>query len=88
MNCTKPEWEKPALKSWQQQFHASVQAMVKHFQDVTVFRIGCKLGECRIILCEAGIRHRLQKLQLNFPSDDVSFALKDSKDLPWLVKYL
>lgn len=27
----------------------------------------CKLGECRIILCEAGAKHRLQKLQLNFP---------------------
>lgn len=27
----------------------------------------CKLGECRIILCESGAKHRLQKLQLNFP---------------------
>ncbi|KAM7528936.1 hypothetical protein LguiB_032346 [Lonicera macranthoides] len=54
----------------------------------TLLRAGCKLGECRIILCEAGVRHRLQKLQLNFPSDDVSFALKDSKELPWLAKYL
>ncbi|XP_027179410.1 origin of replication complex subunit 1A-like isoform X1 [Coffea eugenioides] len=54
----------------------------------TLFRVGCKLGECRIILCEVGVRHKLQKLQLNFPSDDVTFALKDSKDLPWLAKYL
>ncbi|RVW58100.1 Origin of replication complex subunit 1A [Vitis vinifera] len=48
----------------------------------------CKLGECRIILCEAGATHRLQKLQLNFPSDDVAFALKDDKELAWLAKYL
>ncbi|KAI3951097.1 hypothetical protein MKW98_028501 [Papaver atlanticum] len=34
----------------------------------TLLKIGCKLGECRIIICEAGARHRLQKLQLNFPS--------------------
>ncbi|XVF19265.1 hypothetical protein REPUB_Repub11eG0095000 [Reevesia pubescens] len=54
----------------------------------TLLKVGCKLGECRIILCEPGDRHRLQKLQLNFPSDDVAFALKDSKDLPWLAKYL
>ncbi|XP_047324617.1 origin of replication complex subunit 1B-like [Impatiens glandulifera] len=54
----------------------------------TLLRIGCKLGECRIILCEAGVKHRLQKLQLNFPSDDVAFALKDSSELPWLTKYL
>ncbi|KAI3705447.1 hypothetical protein L1987_75685 [Smallanthus sonchifolius] len=54
----------------------------------TLLRIGCKLGESRIILCESGASHRLQKLQLNFPSDDVSFALKDSKELPWLTKYM
>ncbi|PKI42515.1 hypothetical protein CRG98_037104 [Punica granatum] len=54
----------------------------------TLLRVGCMLGECRIILCEPGSRHRLQKLQLNFPSDDVTFALKDSKELPWLAKYL
>ncbi|GKV22250.1 hypothetical protein SLEP1_g32132 [Rubroshorea leprosula] len=54
----------------------------------TLLKVGCKLGECRIILCEPGAMHRLQKLQLNFPSDDVAFALKDSKDLPWLAKYL
>lgn len=54
----------------------------------TLLRVGCKLGECRIILCEPGSRHRLQKLQLNFPSDDVAFALKDCKELPWLAKYL
>lgn len=54
----------------------------------TLLRVGCKLGECRIILCEAGAKHRLQKLQLNFPSDDVAFALKDDKELPWLAKYL
>ncbi|KAL6997709.1 Origin of replication complex subunit 1B [Sarracenia purpurea var. burkii] len=54
----------------------------------TLLKVGCKLGECRVILCEPGARHRLQKLQLNFPSDDVAFALKDSKELPWLAKYL
>ncbi|CAN4092009.1 unnamed protein product [Withania somnifera] len=53
-----------------------------------LLNVGCKLGECRILLCEPGVKHKLQKLQLNFPSDDVSFALKDSKDLPWLAKYL
>ncbi|KAL1345252.1 hypothetical protein HN51_019025 [Arachis hypogaea] len=53
-----------------------------------LLQVGCKLGECRIILCEAGAKHRLQKLQLNFPSDDVAFALRDCKDLPWLSKYL
>ncbi|KMT14480.1 hypothetical protein BVRB_4g072530 [Beta vulgaris subsp. vulgaris] len=53
-----------------------------------LLRVGCKLGECRIILCEPGSRHRLQKLQLNFPSDDVTFALKDSQEIPWLAKYL
>ncbi|KAK1588310.1 hypothetical protein Q3G72_021951 [Acer saccharum] len=53
-----------------------------------LLNVGCKLGECRIILCEPGSRHRLQKLQLNFPSDDVVFALKDSKELTWLAKYL
>ncbi|KAJ8751135.1 hypothetical protein K2173_016316 [Erythroxylum novogranatense] len=54
----------------------------------TLLKVGCTLGESRIIICEPGARHRLQKLQLNFPSDDVAFALKDSKDLPWLAKYL
>ncbi|KAK2385257.1 cell division control protein B [Trifolium repens] len=53
-----------------------------------LLQVGCKLGECRIILCEAGAKHRLQKLQLNFPSDDVTFSLRDCKDLPWLSKYL
>lgn len=53
-----------------------------------LLKVGCELGECRIILCEPGERHRLQKLQLNFPSDDVAFALKDNKDLPWLGNYL
>ncbi|KAI3891173.1 hypothetical protein MKW98_007478 [Papaver atlanticum] len=48
----------------------------------------CKLGECRIIICEAGARHRLQKLLLNFPSDDVAFALKDCSELPWLTKII
>ncbi|KAJ1406939.1 Zinc finger, PHD-type [Sesbania bispinosa] len=33
----------------------------------TLLQVGCKLGECRVILCEAGAKHRLQKLQLNFP---------------------
>ncbi|KAL5567141.1 hypothetical protein UlMin_030305 [Ulmus minor] len=54
----------------------------------TLLRVGCKLGECRIVLCESGAKHRLQKLQLNFPSDDVSFALKECEELPWLTKYL
>ncbi|XP_075481211.1 origin of replication complex subunit 1-like [Primulina tabacum] len=54
----------------------------------TLLKVGCKLGECRILLCESGAKHKLQKLQLNYPSDDVTFALKDSKDLPWLAKYL
>ncbi|OAY30081.1 origin of replication complex subunit 1B [Manihot esculenta] len=54
----------------------------------TLLKVGCMLGESRIILCENGARHRLQKLQLNFPSDDVAFALKGSKELPWLAKYL
>ncbi|KAG8379675.1 hypothetical protein BUALT_Bualt07G0113700 [Buddleja alternifolia] len=54
----------------------------------TLLKVGCKLGECRILLCEAGTRHKLQKLQLNYPSDDVTFALKESKNLPWLTKYL
>ncbi|KAL8534051.1 hypothetical protein ACS0TY_010173 [Phlomoides rotata] len=54
----------------------------------TLIKAGCKLGESRILLCEAGSRHKLQKLQLNYPSDDVKFALKDSQDLPWLAKYL
>ncbi|XP_024983132.1 origin of replication complex subunit 1A-like [Cynara cardunculus var. scolymus] len=54
----------------------------------TLLRIGCKLGESRIVLSESGASHRLQKLQLNFPSDDVSFALKDSEELPWLTKYI
>ncbi|KAK4780084.1 hypothetical protein SAY87_016190 [Trapa incisa] len=53
-----------------------------------LMRVGCMLGECRIILCEPGSRHRLQKLQLNFSVDDISFALKDSSVLPWLAKYL
>ncbi|KAJ0264862.1 Origin of replication complex subunit 1B [Hirschfeldia incana] len=53
-----------------------------------LLKVGCELGECRIILCEPGERHRLQKLQLNFPSDDVAFALKDNKGLPWLGNYL
>ncbi|XP_077209975.1 origin of replication complex subunit 1-like isoform X2 [Tasmannia lanceolata] len=54
----------------------------------TLLKVSCKLGECRIILCEEVARHRLQKLQLNFPSDDVAFALKDCPQLPWLAKYL
>ncbi|KAK4339109.1 hypothetical protein RND71_040571 [Anisodus tanguticus] len=53
-----------------------------------LLKAGCKLGECRILLCEPGVKHKLQKVQLNFPSDDVSFALRDSKELPWLAKYL
>ncbi|WOK92752.1 origin of replication complex subunit 1-like [Canna indica] len=54
----------------------------------TLMKVGCKLGESRIILCEEATKHRLQKLQLNFPSDDVAFALKNCSELPWLTKYL
>ncbi|KAH7665530.1 origin recognition complex subunit 1 protein [Dioscorea alata] len=54
----------------------------------TLLKVGCKLGECRIILCEEGTKHKLQKLQFNFPSDDVAFALKDCPEVPWLSKYL
>ncbi|CAN0902122.1 Origin of replication complex subunit 1A [Linum grandiflorum] len=54
----------------------------------TLMKVGCMLGESRIVVCEPGARHMLQKLQLNFPSDDVTFALKDSKEMPWLAKYL
>ncbi|XP_074579369.1 LOW QUALITY PROTEIN: origin of replication complex subunit 1-like [Curcuma longa] len=54
----------------------------------TIMKVGCKLGESRIILCEEATKHRLQKLQFNFPSDDVSLALKDCSELPWLAKYL
>ncbi|KAI5064911.1 hypothetical protein GOP47_0019606 [Adiantum capillus-veneris] len=54
----------------------------------TLLSIGCSLGACRLILCEAGCRHRIQKLQLNFPTDDVSFALKEDPEVPWIGKYL
>uniref|UniRef100_A0A0E0DY39 Origin recognition complex subunit 1 n=1 Tax=Oryza meridionalis TaxID=40149 RepID=A0A0E0DY39_9ORYZ len=54
----------------------------------TLLKICCKLGESKIILCEEGTKHKLQKLQLNYPSDDVTFALKESPDIPWLSKYL
>ncbi|EEE65230.1 origin of replication complex subunit 1 [Oryza sativa Japonica Group] len=54
----------------------------------TLLKICCKLGEGKIILCEEGTKHKLQKLQLNYPSDDVTFALKESPDIPWLSKYL
>ncbi|XP_039014284.1 origin of replication complex subunit 1B-like [Hibiscus syriacus] len=32
----------------------------------TLLKVGYKIGECRLILCEPEDRHRLQKLQLNF----------------------
>ncbi|CAH9128622.1 unnamed protein product [Cuscuta epithymum] len=54
----------------------------------SLLKVGCKLGECRILVCEPGAKHKLQKLQLNFPSDDVTFALKDCAELPWLAKYM
>lgn len=54
----------------------------------TLMKVGCKLGECRIILSEEGAKLRLQKLQLNFPSEDVAFALKDCSEIPWLSKYI
>ncbi|KAJ0961169.1 hypothetical protein J5N97_000853 [Dioscorea zingiberensis] len=50
----------------------------------TLLKVSCKLGECRIILCEEATKHKLQKLQLNFPSD-VAFALKDCPEIPWLI---
>lgn len=50
--------------------------------------IACRLGACRILLCEPGAKHRLQKVQLNVSSDDVAFALKNDEELPWLAKYL
>ncbi|KAI0493122.1 hypothetical protein KFK09_027398 [Dendrobium nobile] len=53
-----------------------------------LLKVGCKLGECRIILSEEGAKHRLQRMQLNFPSDDVAFALKACPEIPWLSKYL
>lgn len=54
----------------------------------TLLKICCKLGESKIVLCEEGTKHKFQKVQLNYPSDDVTFALKESPDLPWLSKYL
>ncbi|KAL3818134.1 hypothetical protein ACJIZ3_004039 [Penstemon smallii] len=54
----------------------------------TLLKVGCKLGECRILLCEDGSKHRLQKLQLNYSRSDVVNSLKNSKDLPWLAKYI
>ncbi|MCO5555383.1 hypothetical protein L7F22_008929 [Adiantum nelumboides] len=54
----------------------------------TLLSVGCSLGACRLILCEAGCRHRIQKLQLNFPTDDVSFALKEDPEVSWIGKYL
>ncbi|KAL2557223.1 Origin of replication complex subunit 1A [Forsythia ovata] len=32
-----------------------------------LLKVGCKLGECRVLLCEQAAKHKLQKLQLNFP---------------------
>ncbi|KAG0487255.1 hypothetical protein HPP92_009350 [Vanilla planifolia] len=54
----------------------------------TLLKVGFKLGECRIILLEEGLKHRFLKMQLNFPSEDVTFALKDCPEIPWLSKYL
>ncbi|KAH7405180.1 hypothetical protein KP509_15G059900 [Ceratopteris richardii] len=54
----------------------------------TLLTVGCSLGACRLILCEAGFRHRIQKLQLNFPIDDISFALKEDREVSWIGKYL
>eukprot|EP00250_Pteridium_aquilinum_P007910 c17528_g1_i1 orf=675-3434(-) len=54
----------------------------------TLLSVGCGLGACRLILCESGCRHRIQKLQLNFPTDDVSFALKEDPEISWIGKYL
>lgn len=40
---------------------------VKNWTSFLFFFGSCKLGECRILVCEPGSKHRLQKLQLNFP---------------------
>ncbi|KAK4785850.1 hypothetical protein SAY86_002539 [Trapa natans] len=53
-----------------------------------LMRVGCMLGECRIIICQPRSWHRLQKLRLNFSRDDVTFALKNNSKLPWLDRYL
>ncbi|KAL3701075.1 hypothetical protein R1sor_019097 [Riccia sorocarpa] len=54
----------------------------------TLQGVGSKLGASRLLLCEPGARHKTQKLQLNVPCDDVSFALKKDAGLSWLSKYL
>ncbi|KAL6327362.1 hypothetical protein AAG906_018964 [Vitis piasezkii] len=88
----KVPWMRHTLESWlHSQWISSFGCLKNQIRIISsnnIVIICCKLGECRIILCEAGAKHRLQKLQLNFPSDDVAFALKDDKELPWLAKYL
>eukprot|EP00850_Spirogloea_muscicola_P000965 SM000003S11210 [mRNA] locus=s3:1490564:1494949:- [translate_table: standard] len=54
----------------------------------TLCAIGCRLGVCRLILCEPGTKRRHQKLQLNVPSDDVAFVLKKDDAVPWLARLL
>eukprot|EP00850_Spirogloea_muscicola_P007219 SM000036S13263 [mRNA] locus=s36:186500:191523:+ [translate_table: standard] len=54
----------------------------------TLCAIGCRLGVCRLILCEPGTKRRHQKLQLNVPSDDVTFVLKKDDAVPWLARLL
>ncbi|WOL11678.1 origin of replication complex subunit 1-like [Canna indica] len=51
-----------------------------------LMKVGCKLGESRIILCEEATKHRLQKLQLNVPRDRSRITWREmvSKDLPLL----
>ncbi|XP_020590675.1 origin of replication complex subunit 1-like isoform X2 [Phalaenopsis equestris] len=39
-----------------------------------LLKVCCKLGECRIILSEEGAKHRLQRMQLNFPRLIAGFA--------------
>ncbi|XP_056688683.1 uncharacterized protein [Spinacia oleracea] len=47
---------------------SSLYPSIPHFAiEESAIRPRCKLGECRILLCEPGSKHRLQKLQLNFP---------------------
>ncbi|KAG8054395.1 hypothetical protein GUJ93_ZPchr0001g32769 [Zizania palustris] len=39
----------------------------------TLLKICCKLGESKIILCEEGTKHKLQKLQLNYPRLNIGY---------------
>jgi len=37
----------------------------------------CKLGESKIILCDEGSKHKLQKLQLNYPRSAFENSIKN-----------